>query len=313
MSAALLLALSLLVARVDPLTVRLELDDAERFAELMEGDAVPDAAVIRSRYLEQGGEAIAIFTPGRIENADHLAATVSANPGLYRDAVTRCLPWARKATPLLRATYLGLSGLLPHHSLPRIAVVVGADNSGGTAGEGMQVLGLEVLCRTSPDRAAFDAQLRKFFAHETVHTIQGRGDEDDDLLLRQTMTEGVADYVASLVTGQPPDRERDKWAREREQDLFNEFATDLAEMRRLEADPDDTTEPMMAILRRWHINAGSPPEGWPGELGYWIGRRISQSFVDRAEDKRAAIEALIALEDADAIVAQSEFAEILAR
>lgn len=299
---------------LDPLDARVELDNVDRFAAIWAAsDGKPDAVTLQRDYIDKGDRAIEIFTRGRIEDGANLAATIAENPALYADALDRCLPWVREASPTLRATYLGLSGLLPGRPLPRIAVVIGADNSGGTAGEGMQVLGLEVLCRTSKDRAAFDAQLRKFFAHETVHTLQGRGDDDDNYLLRQTMVEGVADYIASLVTGRPPSAERDAWARPKEAELFQIFAKDVAEVRRLEADPADTTREIMTILRRWHANAGSPPEGWPGELGYWMGRRIAESYVARASDKRVAIDALVDMKDVDAVIAGSDYADLLVR
>ncbi len=146
-----------------------------------------------------------MFTPGRIGSADRLAAKVAANPQIYRDAVERCLPWVGKTNAELRSTYLGLKGLLPDRQLPQIAVVIGANNSGGTAAPGIQVIGLEVICRLSPTEAAFGDRMRQFFAHETVHTFQSATRESiANGLLVAALQEGVPDYITELVTGRVP-------------------------------------------------------------------------------------------------------------
>lgn len=291
-------------AGVDPLTARVELGDAERFAALFrQTGGAPTAAQLQEEYLAPAGRAIEVFTPNRIRDADNLASVIAANPELYRDAIERCLPWVRRTEPDLRAVYLGFQGLLPEQPLPAISVIFGANTSGGTAQAGIQVLGLEVLCRMSPDEAAFRSLMRTFYAHETVHTFQrlDRAKLETDFLLAQTIAEGTADYLASLVTGEVPDPKRAQWASENEQFVWREFAADLAKTR-------NTSLPRQAryaAFRRWVSNAGSAPEGWPSELGYWVGMRIAQGYVDHADDKRAAIRELLSFDDPAAVLEQS--------
>lgn len=295
----------------DPLAAAIEREDAERFIALwVETGGAPGAEQLQHRYIDAGTRAVEIFTPGRIENGANLAAAIASQPHLYADAIERCYPWVKEAEGELRATYLALSGLLPEKPLPRIAVLFGADNSGGTAAPGMQVLGLEVLCRLAPDEAVFRSRLRAFFAHETVHTLQEIPDEagEDDPLLAWALAEGSADYVASLVTGRTIDPDRDLWARENEDLVWREFAADRAILR----DPHAAAEERQAAFARWFGNAGSPPEGWPSELGYWVGAAIARSHVERADDPRAAIRRLLAFDDARAILVASDLAERLA-
>ena len=162
---------------VDPLTVSIEADDADRFAALYERTGgKPSAADLQRDYLDRGSHGVAIFTPDRIENADHLAKTIAANPALYARAVRTCLPIAKQTESELRAIYLALHGLFPDLALPHIYLVVGALNSGGTADEGAQVLGLEVLCRESATPEALRDMMRSFYAHETVHVRQTGAD-----------------------------------------------------------------------------------------------------------------------------------------
>ena len=283
------------VAGVDPLLVRVDDSAARRFAELYNATGgKPSAAQIQERYLANGGPAIAVFTPGRIGSAERLAGKIAANPKLYQDAVERCLPWLERRNAELRSTYLGLKGLLPDRPLPAIAVVIGANNSGGTAGNGMQVIGLEVICRLSPSEEAFADWMRQFFAHETVHTFQS-GEQDDvaNGLLYSALREGVPDYVTQLVTGRIPNPKRDEWARGKEEWVWQQFLADAAIVRAGTNAGGEMDEAATAAARRWFGNAGDPPEGWPDELGYWVGMRIAEAYVAASPDPRAAIDRLI--------------------
>lgn len=194
------------VAGVDPLTADIDARDALRFARLMQDGAVPTADVLQRGYLDGAGRGVRIFTPGRIRDAQHLARVVAAKPDDYRYAIRECLPQLPALRSDLRAIYLAFAGLLPDRPLPAIDVVFGARNSGGTADAEAQVIGLEVTCVSGTTPAQFRTRMRGFFAHETVHTWQA----DDtpqalaDPLLNQALREGVADYLAALVTGDVP-------------------------------------------------------------------------------------------------------------
>lgn len=297
-------------AVVDPLTAQVDVRDAERFAALWRrSKGAPTSAQIEADYLDGAGPGIVVFTPGRIVSAERLAKKIAEKPALYRDAVERCLPWVAGTNAQLRSTYLGLNGLLPDRPLPRIAVVVGADNSGGTAGDGMQVIGLEVICRLSQNRESFEARMRQFFAHETVHTWQQIDSPKAvaNMLLTMALAEGVPDFVTSLITASIPNSDRDRWAREREAWIWKEF---LADSQRVQAGtgPDGRMNAAaQAASRRWFANAGEPPKGWPDELGYWVGMRIAERYVGSAAEPRAALRALLKPDDPAAILKASGY------
>lgn len=298
------LAAVLGIGASDPLTSRVNDDDARRFAALFEqAGGKPTAAQLQAGYLDNAGRGVAVFTPGRIESADNLAAAVASDAARYAYAIRTCLPLVEGLNGELRATYLGYRGLLPNRPLPAVHVVFGAGNSGGTASPDAQVMGLEVVCGpgTTPDQ--FKATMRAMFGHETVHSWQPAPDKSQmkDLLLWAALREGVPDYLASLVTGRIPGPERDGWAREREAWVWSEFQKDRA----LITDPEDpATE---AVFRRWFANYGAAPVGRPSELGYWVGMRIAERYVAQAADKQAAIEELIALSNPQAILAASGY------
>lgn len=279
---------------VDPLTVQIELEDAERFVALFERTGgAPTADQLQAEYLDPGSRGIAIFTPNRIGDANRLAEKIASNPAAYRKAIDECLPTVRAANADLRSIYLGLQGGLPDARLPQVYVLFGAGNSGGTAGPDAQVLGLEVLCRITENRDDLRRLLRHFFAHETVHSLQMQASEaprSGDALLAAILAEGAADFIARLVTGIEPDIERAEWALPREPELWARMHEDIDIVR-------NNGEGAHAALRRWVGNYGSPPDGWPGELGYWMGMRIWERYWSAAGDKRLALQAMLSHDD----------------
>jgi hypothetical protein len=301
---------------IDPLAISVDRRDADRFAELMRetGDR-PTAEQLQARYLDGGGQGIAVFTPDRIENAGNLARAIGADPARYRYAIDTCLPIVDSLHAEMRSVYLAYRGLLPDFALPSAHVVFGAGNSGGTASRAAQVIGLEVVCGpgTTPDQ--FRQTMRTMFAHETVHSWQG--DEENaaaaaDLLLYVSLREGTADYLASLVTGSIPSAARNEWAVAREGALWREFGRDRS---RVQAGTTGViggqtrlNDDGRAAIMRWVANYGSAPDGWPIEAGYWVGMRIAQTYVERSPDRAAAIRTLIILEDPAAILAASGYA-----
>jgi len=298
---------TVLAAGVDPLTVDIDARDALRFADLMKDGAVPTADALQRGYLDGAGPGVKVFTPLRIRDARHLAAAVGKKPDVYRYAIRACLPQVPALRNDLRAIYLAFAGLLPERPLPPIDVVFGAGNSGGTASSERQVLGLEVNCPPGTTPEQFRTTMRGFFAHETVHTWQD-GDTPAklaDFLLGQALTEGVADYLATVVTGAIPHQDRHAWARPQETRLWQQFQQDR---QALKGSGDDVNKLIASPhFKRWFANCGSAPEGWPCEAGYWIGMRIAEAYVARAADKRAGIRELIELRDPAAILNASGY------
>lgn len=305
--AALLWTSAVLASGVDPLAAEIGTRDAFRFASLMKDGAVPTAEILQRGYLDGAGPGVGIFTPMRIVDAQRLAQAVAAKPETYRHAIQECLPQLPALQSDLRAIYLAYAGLLPERPLPSIEIVFGAGNSGGTASNNVQVIGLEVTCAPGITPEQFRTTMRGFFAHETVHTWQEEETPQAlaDPMLSLSLREGVADYLASLVTGAVPNRDRDAWARQRESSLWQEFQRDRLAML---GDSDSLRNPVASPrFKRWFVNCGGPPEGWPCEAGYWVGMRIAEAYVARAADKHAAIRELLELRDPAAILKGSGY------
>lgn len=304
--AAALLAGPALAAGEDPLTVQLRADDARRFAKAFEAGRT-SATELQADYLTGAGRGVEIFTPGRIRSAEVLAASVAKRKADYAHAIRTCLPLMDGLNEELRATYLAYRGLLPELPLPAVHIVFGAGNSGGTAAPDAQVIGLEVMCRTGITAEAFRTTMRGMFAHETAHSWQQQpASEPKDMLLYAALGEGVPDLLARLVTGRQPSPEREAWGRGREAEIWRRFEADRALVMKGEQPAKDQA------AQRWFANYGNKfptlPEGWPSELGYWVGMNIAQAYLDKASDRRAALRELLENRDPAAILRASGYA-----
>ena len=57
----------------------------------------------------------------------------------------------------------------------------------------------------------------------------------------------------------------------------------------------------------WLFNAYDPQTGYPGNLGYFIGFRICESYYNRSADKSTAIKELIEIKDFNRILTVSGY------
>lgn len=295
-------------APADPLTATIHLEDAERFARLyIATNGRPSAAQLQKEYIDPGSYAVSVFTPYRIKDAANLAAEIAKNQSSYDRAIKQCLPEIRRYNADLRAIYLALHKLLPNEKLPQIYVLFGANNSGGTAGPMAQVLGLEVTCDMAAETpGGIRSILRRLFAHETFHTFQHDPTEaQKNPLLADTLTEGSADFIALVTTGEVPAPERAFWAAQREGELWTQYKKDMLTTQAAAAktDPNAAKEARL----RWLSNYQIAPKGWPYEVGYWVGMQIWQCYYDRSADKHQAIRDIIDWNDPDLILRKSGY------
>ena len=273
------------------------LEDATRFAAVFDANGgAPSAPVLQSGYLDPGTPGIAIFTPYRIKDAANLARHVAAAPADYRHAIDVCLPVAQRMHDEVSATIAKVGTLLGSRDAAPAYFLFGADNSGGTADTDGLGIGLEVICKgvQTPEQAR--EVIREFVAHEMTHVFQDRSGVEmpQHDLLQHVLSEGFADFVMGQVLGADTriDATRRAYGVAHEAELWQRLQADVA------AGKGD---------EYWLYNTRTPPPGLPSDLGYWLGRRICESYYEHASDKAAAIRTLLLLRDARAIVDASGY------
>jgi hypothetical protein len=131
-----------------------------------------------------------------------------------------------------------------------------------------------------------------------VHTLQGGGRQpagQRNTLLRQALTEGGADFLAELAVGaRDASSPREIYGRAHEHTVWLDFKDEMA---------TDST------IRTWMYNGMVPPDKNHGavDIGYWVGSRIARAYYERATDKRAAVRALLRLNDPERLLAESGY------
>jgi uncharacterized protein YjaZ len=185
--------------------------------------------------------------------------------------------------------------------MPDIYFVIGRMSSGGTTSSDRILIGTEMYGRT-PDMPLEELgswhrtvlrpieDVRQIVAHELIHTQQRRI-EGDGSLLATALREGIADFVAELVTGGNINEHLKGWAEPREEELWTEF--------RARMDGDDYTG--------W-LYGGDESGDRPADLGYWMGYRIAQAYYDHSGDEQAAIREILTLQDPHAFLEKSGYA-----
>jgi hypothetical protein len=224
-----------------------------------------------------------------------LCRQIRRRPERY-GALAAKLPALDSAASQIRGVYAKLAALHPLSNDPSVYFVVGDGIAAGTTTRGRHpiiLIGMELNNSI--------ANLPRVVAHELVHTQQnfpffgsmtGGPSFLRGTLLRQSVMEGSANFIASLVMDRP---DTNAWAQSHEAELWAEFRRD--------AHSHD--------YGRWLYNGWNRAAlgGRPPDVGYWMGSRITRSYYDRAADKKKAIGDILSIRDFDRFLVDSKYAE----
>lgn len=270
----------------DPLEAAISTSDVDAFFRIYDAANGRPSAEALQAYIDGGSVGVRGFIPNRIVSAENLAEAIAENPRIYADA-RACAANLGSTTQRVRAAFLALKELYPEATFPATYILIGANNSGGTANDTALMIGLEVMCRAgAPDAAPTDVRLAHIIAHEAIHSMQ-RGFADGNLLA-QSLNEGAADFIAQLISGRTSNPQLHEWTRGHEAEIEQRFARAM----------------YGRDLSGWLYNGVGTAEA-PGDLGYWVGYRIVRAYYERAADKRRAIYDILKSTDARAFLRDS--------
>jgi hypothetical protein len=289
--AALLLAGAAQAADAPPPRVAIVTSDVERFFALYDDPALagqPD--LLAARYLAEPTPGLAEFMALRRITPEKLATALRDKPQLFADARGCAAKLGNIRTRLVAATDR-LAELYPPAKFPPITIAIGRGTTAGTANAKGLYIGLETLCMAKFIEADDENRFVHIIAHEYVHAQQplAQVESEDDAVLHAALVEGAAEFVAEQMTGSVAYPLLHIWAKGRETELETAF--------RAEKDGK-------ANGSRWLYNQQGS-DGWPGDLGYWVGYRIVKSYYNRAPDKAAALREIIEMKDPAAFLAAS--------
>lgn len=269
----------------------IQTDDVSRFFEIFDAaNGQPKVDALQQHYIEPGSPGLHDFIPNRIVSAENMAASIARNSETYRRA-RKCLPIVPATKARLYRALGRLRHLYPSARLAPVTILIGASNSGGTSGPSGVIVGLEVVCSADWLQPDLSDRLFVLVMHEYGHVQQPAElniETVQTTVLRQSLIEGVAEMVAKLTTGDVSNSHLLRWTAGRERQIGEAFLRDAKSYE----------------LSKWLYNGQGTVKA-PGDLGYWVGYGIAQSYYDRASDKQAALKALLELRDPDAILANS--------
>ncbi len=270
----------------DPLHARIETQDVEAFFRVYDAAGGHPSAQDLSAYVGRPSAGVVGFIPNRIESAEHLAAVVAAEGEVYANAKA-CAGRLGNVRERVRAAFLALEALYPEARFPNTYILIGANNSGGTANPDALMIGLEVVCRSdAPDDAALELRLTHLIAHEMIHSQQSGF--AGETVLSQSLNEGAAEFLAELISGRIANGHLIGWTRGHEHDIERRFQRDM----------------QSRDLRPWLYNGVGTAEA-PGDLGYWAGYQVVRAYYERQPDKRRAVREILQGTDAAAFLAAS--------
>lgn len=294
-----------------PESSRLVTDDLARFWAAYDRAAAAEsdeerAAIFARDYLEPGSAGLLDFYSSRIHSAQLLAAqAAAARPFFDRIRANTLRPLEQ--TEVIRQAFRRLEEIYPPAIFPDVYFLIGRFTSGGTTAASGLLIGVELYGLdpgTPPEKvpeglrhmAKPVTQLPGIVAHELVHYQQSRA-ADDGSLLFAALYEGGADFVAELIHPGGEEKNYQAWGRAHAARVAQRFLAHL------------DTERDEGGHRDWFYNYATAGDDWFPDLGYYVGREIARGYYERADDKAAAVAALLRLEDPRAILAASGYAE----
>lgn len=287
----------------DPDRARIVVDDLDRFWVAWDRAAGQDDGererVFTEEYLRPGSPGLRDFFKLRIGSVHELLETIDAHPRYYASLRPHTAK-ARTFEEPTREAFRKLESIYPDAVFPDVYVVIGRLTSAGTTSRHGLLIGAD-MHGMYPDTPTeeLDDWLREvlkpmdglphIIAHELIHFQQTPPAADN--LLTGAIREGSADFLAELISGAHINHHIHEWANPRERELWDAFRERMLE-------PGYTG---------W-LYGGERPEGWPADLGYWMGYKITAAYYDRTEDKKQAVADILTIRDAEAFLAASGYA-----
>lgn len=216
-----------------------------------------------------------------------------------------------KLKALASATERGMRAfqeLYPPAVFPKVYIVPGILNSGGTATEMGLFVGGDMYGKSekTPHSELTEWQMEALMdmeslpdvaLHELMHFQQNYEDpRHQNTVLLGLIQEGVCDLLVELCTGKELQHPNlDFLARpENRERILSDLSQDLY--------GED--------LSRWMYNGGSIHDR-PHDLGYTLGYLITKSYYERQPNKKAAVHELLNSKDLEKILRGSEFSHLL--
>ena len=289
----------------------LEMESMNQFWKYFE-KARKDTANAKTFFKEfifEGPRELRDFYVVRYESVDNMyAQMINAAPKYYEYLKLQFNPDSLIALKSKTTEWMrNFKSIYPDAVFPKVFVVPGILNSGGTATEIGMFVGGDMYGRSDamPTEELNDwqkgavmrfSELPGLTIHELMHFQQNYGDvNDEETVMAAIIAEGVCDFFVELASGEPLKNNNLIYLENPENmaKILYDLKVDLF--------TDDNS--------RWLYNGDI--EDRPYDLGYTMGYLISKSFYEKHEDKQAAVYELLNTDNFRSILKESDYAHLL--
>ncbi|MGI4741473.1 MAG: TPR end-of-group domain-containing protein [Janthinobacterium lividum] len=290
-----------------PEEVQLVTTDIDHFWQayaLARRDTAQAKAIFQRAYFGKASVGLQDYHQLKISSDAEFAQLILARPKYYGSIRPTTLSIAAQK-PQIVAAFRRFQELYPALRFQNIYFVVGGWVSGGTVsdaglligadqsanGPGVDTSELNLLQR---NRCGQVTEMPSLLVHELVHRNQG---PQDGTLLSYALSEGMADFVAELVTGHITNARLHPYGNAHEKVLWVDFQKEMGGTN----------------SKNWIANGTQETPDKPCDLGYYVGYRIVQAYYNQAPDKKQALASILSIGDAKAFLAASGYDQAVAR
>lgn len=206
----------------------------------------------------------------------------------------QCLTVLPQVRARLGAALAQMRDHYPDMSDRPIYIAVSRGKPVGIADDSGVIIGLEALCAVAWMGSNVEDRYVHVIVHEYAHVQQAIAEptfynNPKPTVLEAALVEGAAEFTAKLITGGAATYDAlQVTTKGHELEIETAFAAD-----------EDSTD-----LSTWFNNSTMTK---PGDLGYWVGYQIVESFYNHAPDKRGAFRAILQIHDAKAFLDASRW------
>jgi hypothetical protein len=296
-------------SNTDPLQTQLVTADIQRFWHAYDdGGREGSVAAFQTHYIDSASTGLRDFIALRSVTAIRLADMMRAYPRYFAAIRANMLRLGsgENRTAML-AGFQRIKAMYPNAVFPPVTFLVGRFSTGGTTSSNGMLIGGEFVSRDtntpvdelppfqrnnshSIDNVTF------IVAHEHVHILQARAggilSHGTKTLLDQSLMEGSADFIGTLVSGGNINARVYSYGLAHEAALWTEFKAAM----------NGTN------VTNWLYNQGDATGERPGDLGYFVGYRIAEAYYNESIDKSAAIRDIIEMSNGTQFLQRSGYA-----
>jgi len=260
--------------------------------------------IYQRQYFDKGSVGLQDYYLSKIRSTYLFVKNLDNKRAFYR-AIRPNTEQVAAMKKQIRAGFIKLKELYPPARFPNVYFMIGRFNAGGTvSGNGMLIsVDMEARSADTPlkeltlwerNNLGSLEELPTIVAHEHIHSIQKK--PRGRTLLEGAIHEGMADFLAELITGKNPNARLLTYGNLHEKEVWAAFQQEMAGN----------------SWRNWIANGDQETAEKPADLGYYVGYKICQAYYEEMPDKKQAIYDMLNVEDYLAFLEKSRYAEKLA-